>query len=58
MMPNSTARRLMNGSEPGMPWQTGQVAVLGGAPNTARQPQNILVTVESWAWTSRPMMVS
>ena len=26
-----------------LPWQTGQVAVSGGAPNTARQPQNILV---------------
>jgi hypothetical protein len=28
-----------------MPWQTGQVWVLGGAPNPVAQPQNILVAV-------------
>ncbi len=52
------ARRLITGSEPGNPRQTGQVWVFGAAPKVARQPQNILVTVASWAWTSRPMTVS
>ena len=58
MMPNSMARRLITGSEPGMPWQTGQVWVFGAAPKVARQPQNILVAVASCACTSRPMTVS
>src|SRR5437867_7008284 len=41
-----------------MPRQTGQVWVLGGAPNVVGQPQNIFDRVESWACTSRPMTVS
>jgi hypothetical protein len=49
LIPNSTARRLMTGSVPGMPWQTGQVWVLGGAPKAVEQPQNILVRVRSCA---------
>ena len=34
-----------DGREPGMPWQTGQGWVLGAAPKTVTQPQNILVAV-------------
>jgi hypothetical protein len=41
-----------------MPWQTGQVWELGGAPNLVGQPQNILERVRSWAWTSSPMTTS
>jgi len=59
MMVYSTALRLMTGSTPGMPRHTGQTRVFGSAPNTsARQPQNILDLVFSWAWTSMPMMGS
>jgi len=56
--PYSIARRLITGSVPGMPWQTGHVCVFGGAPNVVGQPQNILVRVVSWAWTSSPMTTS
>ena len=35
-MPNSMARRLITGSEPGMPRQTGQVWVFGAAPKVGR----------------------
>ena len=52
---SSKARRFMTGSTPGMPKQTGQVAELGGRPNSVVQPQNSLVFVSSWTWTSRPM---
>ena len=45
-MPNSIARRLITGSTPGMPRQTGQVWVLGGAPKVVAQPQNIFERVE------------
>ena len=38
-----------------MPRHTGQVWVLGGAPNWVEQPQKILVAVLSWACTSSPM---
>ncbi len=55
---NSTARRLITGSVPGMPRQIGQVWLLGGAPNVVAQPQNILERVASWACTSSPMTVS
>ena len=41
-----------------MPIQTGQVCVLGAAPNWVLQRQNSLVCVSSWTWTSRPMMMS
>src|SRR6266850_3459209 len=56
--PYSIARRLITGSVPGMPWQTGHVWVFGGAPKVVGQPQNILVRVVSCAWTSRPMTTS
>ncbi len=42
------------GSEPGSPRQTGQVWVLGSAPNSVEQPQNILETVFSSTCTSSP----
>src|SRR5262245_27455346 len=52
------ASALVTGSAPGRPRQTGQVCVLGGAPNSSGQPQNIFVLVWSWTWISRPMTVS
>src|SRR5579872_1029697 len=55
---NSTARRLTTGSVPGMPKQIGQVSVFGSAPNWLRQPQNILLTVDSSTCTSKPMTAS
>ena len=45
----STTVRLSTGSTPGMPRQTGQIWVLGGAPNAVEQAQKILVRVLSWA---------
>ncbi len=51
----SIAARLATGSEPGRPRQTGQTWVLGSAPNTVGQPQNILVVVPSSTWVSRPI---
>jgi len=54
-MAYSTAFRLRTGSTPGMPVHTGQVFSLGPAPNFAEQAQKILLSVSSWAWTSRPM---
>ena len=47
----------MTGSAPGRPRQVGQVWELGPAPNSTAQPQNILLAVLSWTWTSRPMVV-
>jgi hypothetical protein len=46
-MANSIARWLITGSIPGIPRQTGQTAVLGGAStlSTTRQPQNIFDSV-------------
>jgi len=38
---------LMTGSVPGIPWQTGQVRVLGSPPKAVEQPQNILLAVRS-----------
>ena len=52
---SSTARRFITGSVPGMPMHTGQVCVLGGAPNFVLHPQNNLLSVSSCTWTSRPM---
>jgi hypothetical protein len=43
------------GNTPGIPRHTGQVCVLGGAPNAVEQEQKILVFVFSWAWTSSPI---
>ena len=57
-MANSTAWPLSTGSEPGRPSDTGSMLVLGSPPNRLGAPLNILVTVASSAWTSRPMTVS
>jgi len=38
-----------------MPRQTGQIFVLGEAPNRVEQEQKIFVTVRSCTWTSSPM---
>ena len=52
----STARRLMTGSAPGSPRQTGQQWLLGAASSYAvEQGQNIFETVRTWQWTSIPM---
>src|SRR5215212_1074845 len=59
MIINSTARRLMTGRVPGMPRQIGQTWLFGAAPAySAEQPQNILLAVKSWEWTSSPMTAS
>src|SRR5271163_406379 len=52
---NSTARLFRTGRAPGRPRQTGQMLVLGAAPNFDEQPQKALVRVSSCTWTSRPM---
>ena len=52
---DSMAFSLTTGSAPGSPRQTGQVCVLGSAPNAVAQPQNILLAVPSSTWVSRPM---
>ena len=54
-MADSTAVRLTTGSEPGSPRHTGQTWVFGSAPKVVAQPQNILETVLSSMWTSRPI---
>ena len=54
-MASSTASRFSTGSAPGMPRQTGQTFVFGGAPKLVGQPQKIFVAVASWTCTSRPM---
>ena len=54
-MADSTAFSLTTGSAPGRPRHTGQTCVLGSAPNSVGQPQNIFVAVCSSTWTSRPM---
>ena len=51
----SIAALLATGSEPGRPRQTGQTWVLGSAPKSVGQPQNILVLVPSSTWVSRPI---
>src|SRR5881394_825712 len=51
----SIAARLVTGSEPGRPRQTGQTSEFGSPPNRAGQPQNIFVSVPSSTCTSRPM---
>src|SRR4028119_1090318 len=52
---DSTAVPFTTGSEPGRPRQVGQTCVLGSAPNSVGQPQNIFVAVLSSTWTSRPI---
>src|SRR5207249_1380404 len=56
--PRSTAFRLRTGSDPGRPRQTGQISVLGGAPNVTGQAQNIFDAVKSCTWISKPMTTS
>jgi len=41
---DSMAARLGTGRAPGSPRHTGQVCVLGAAPNSSLQPQNIFVS--------------
>src|SRR5205809_3946509 len=53
-----TASRFKTGRAPGKPKHTGQVLVLGGAPNWLGQEQKILDRVNNWACTSRPMTAS
>jgi hypothetical protein len=54
----STTFRFNTGRTPGIPRQTGQTWVFGGAPKAVEQPQKILVLVLSWAWISSPMTVT
>ena len=54
----STAARLVTGSAPGRPRQTGHTFELAAAPNSAGQPQNILLRVLSWMWHSSPITAS
>ena len=54
-MADSMAFALTTGRAPGNPRQIGQTCVFGSAPNTVAQPQNILETVLSSMWTSRPI---
>jgi hypothetical protein len=51
----SIAELLATGSDPGKPRQVGQIWVLGAAPNTVGQAQNILEAVPSSTWTSSPI---
>src|SRR5688500_2042354 len=54
-MADSTATRLTTGIAPGRPRQVGQTWVLGSAPNSVGNPQNIFELVLSLTWTSRPI---
>jgi hypothetical protein len=48
MRTSSTARRLLTGSAPGRPRQTGQTTLFGAAPSYAvEQAQNIFEAVRS-----------
>ena len=53
-MADSTAAELSVGRAPGRPRHTGHTWVLGSAPKSVGQPQNILVTVDNSTCTSRP----
>src|SRR5437016_1994975 len=55
---NSTARLFSTGNAPGSPRHTGQTFVFGAAPNLLEHPQNALVWVSSWTWTSNPITAS
>ena len=52
---DSMALALTTGSAPGSARHTGHTWVLGSAPNSVGQPQNILVAVLSSMWISRPI---
>ncbi len=43
----------MTGKVPGRPSETGSVWVFGGRPNSVPHAENILLSVESWTWTSQ-----
>jgi hypothetical protein len=58
LMAKSTTFSFNTGRAPGNPRQTGQVWELGWLPKEVAQPQKILVSVVSWAWTSSPMTTS
>ncbi len=51
----SIALALATGNAPGRARQTGQVCVLGAAPKSVAQPQNIFDAVPSSTWVSRPI---
>ena len=55
---NSTTWLLSTGRVPGIPMQTGQHWVLGGAPKVVGQSQKILAVVLSSTCTSSPMTIS
>ena len=46
---------LATGRLPGRPRHTSQTCVLGSAPNSVEQPQNIFDAVPSSTWVSRPI---
>ncbi len=52
---NSTAFLFRTGRAPGIPRQTGQTLVLGGAPKRVEHEQKIFVAVRRWTWTSSPI---
>src|SRR5262245_34690026 len=52
---SSTARPLITGRAPGRPSETVSTWLFGSRPKTVVAPENILVAVLSWQWTSRPM---
>ena len=51
-------RKATEADAPGKPVQTGHVWVFGSAPNCVLHPQNSLLTVFSWTWTSSPITIS
>jgi hypothetical protein len=51
---DSTAVSLSTGRAPGSPRQVGQTWLLGSAPNSVAQPQNIFDAVPSSTCTSSP----
>src|SRR5207302_2341978 len=53
-----SASSFATGNTPGIPRQTGQTFVLGGAPNSLAQPHHIFDLVLSWTWVSSPMTAS
>ncbi len=52
---DSIAAALATGRAPGNPRHTGQVCVLGSAPNSVEQPQNIFDAVPSSTCVSSPI---
>jgi hypothetical protein len=54
----STAFLFVLGSVPGWPRLITLTWVFGAWPKTVLSPQNNLLLVESWAWTSSPITTS